>query len=125
MKNFLKRVYFALVQLGLDFRVTFRALRGLPYYIKDFLKFKACYDGKVNIMPCFVDRFEEAGRVRNEYFWQDLLVARLVFENKPKKHIDIGSSLYGFVSHVASYRQIEVVDVRPLDAVIHNVIFKK
>ena len=30
------------------------------------------------------------------------------------RHIDIAFRVDGFVAHVASYREIEVVDVRPL-----------
>ncbi|WP_233545687.1 DUF268 domain-containing protein [Parabacteroides sp. AM08-6] len=38
---------------------------------------------------------------------------------------DIGSRIDGFVAHVASYRVIEVLDIRPLKNEISNVIFKQ
>jgi hypothetical protein len=37
------------------------------------------------------DWYEEAGATHDEYFWQDLIVARLIFIAKPEKHVDIGS----------------------------------
>jgi hypothetical protein len=55
-----------------------------------------------------------------------LLVARLIHDHNPKRHIDIASRVDGFVAHVASYREIEVVDVRPLQKSEHdNIIFRQ
>jgi hypothetical protein len=59
------------------------------------------------------------------YFHQDLLVARRIFQNEPGKHVDIGSRTDGFVAHVASFREIEVFDIRPIDITIPNVIYKQ
>ena len=60
------------------------------------------------------DYDDDAGIAKGHYFHQDLLVAKLIHEDQPKRHIDIASRVDGFVAHVASYREIEVVDVRPL-----------
>jgi hypothetical protein len=35
--------------------------------------------------------------------------------------VDVGSRIDGFVAHVASFREIEIIDVRPLTAEIRNV----
>lgn len=51
--------------------------------------------------PCLHDRYEEAGTTESEYFWQDLLVARMIHDAEPQKHVDIGSRVDGFVAHVA------------------------
>lgn len=75
--------------------------------------------------PCLHDRFEEGGATKSEYFWQDLLVARAIHEAKPTKHVDIGSRVDGFVAHVASFREIEVFDVRPITSVLPGVIFRQ
>ena len=53
-----------------------------------------------------------------------MLVARTIFEAKPNKHVDVGSLVGGFVAHVASFREIEVFDVRPISTQIPGVIFK-
>jgi SAM-dependent methyltransferase len=71
------------------------------------------------------DWYEEGGTIKSEYFWQDLLVARMVFKAKPEKHVDIGSRVDGFVAHVASFREIDVFDVRPITAEISGVTFKQ
>ena len=54
------------------------------------------------------------------------MVAKLIYENNPKRHIDIASRIDGFVAHVASYRKIEVFDLRPLPKSEHeNIIFRQ
>jgi len=53
------------------------------------------------------------------------LVARKIFHNNPKKHIDIGSRQDGFVAHVASFREIKLLDIRPQSSVVKNISFKQ
>ncbi len=126
MKPLLIKLHWILSsQFGFDLRVFLRSLRGLPIYIKDWLKFRKSYRGTLNLMPCLHDRYEEGGTTKSEYFWQDLLVARWIFAAKPNRHVDIGSRVDGFVAHVASFRDIEVFDVRPISTPIPGVVFKQ
>lgn len=76
-------------------------------------------------MPCLYDWFEEGGSTKDEYFWQDLYVARKIHDASPEKHVDVGSRIDGFVAHVASYREVEVFDIRPVTFLIPGVIFKQ
>jgi SAM-dependent methyltransferase len=69
------------------------------------------------------DREEEAGETSGHYFHQDLLVAREVYRRNPRRHVDVGSSIYGFVSHVASFRTIEVLDVRKVTSKVPGITF--
>ena len=46
------------------------------------------------------DYADSAGIVKGHYFHQDLLVARLIHDHNPKRHIDIASRIDGFVAHV-------------------------
>jgi SAM-dependent methyltransferase len=75
--------------------------------------------------PVLGEEFLESGTAYGHYFHQDLLVANRVYHNNPKKHVDVGSRIDGFVAHVASFRQIEVFDVRPLENSIPNIRFKQ
>jgi len=76
--------------------------------------------------PIFSDYKKAAGSARGHYFHQDLLVANFINKKNPIRHIDIGSRIDGFVAHVASFRKIEVFDIRPLDESVHeNIIFKQ
>jgi hypothetical protein len=125
-KKFIIKFYWILSnQLGLDPFRFFQSLLGIPNYIKDLWKFHQKYSGKLNLMPCLHDRFEEGGTTKSEYFLQDLLVARWIYEAQPVKHIDVGSRIDGFVAHVASFREIEVCDVRPVSTKISGIIFRQ
>ena len=112
-------------QFGLDPRTLIRSLRGLPVYLRDWAAFRKSYLGKMKFMPCLHDRYEEGGVTKSEYFWQDLLVARAIHAAKPDKHVDIGSRVDGFVAHVASFREIEVFDVRPISTAVPGVVFRQ
>jgi SAM-dependent methyltransferase len=120
------RAYWLLnAQFGIDPRKMFCSLRGLPRYVRDFFRFRAGYAGRLELLPCLHDWHEEGGTTKSEYFWQDLLVARMIFAARPEKHVDIGSRVDGFVAHVASFREIEVFDIRPITARIPGVTFKQ
>ena len=98
--------------------------RHFPQYFSDSKKFKKAGGQIANYVPILSDKSEQAGSARGHYFHQDLLVASLIFENQPKRHVDVGSSITGFVAHVASYRKIEVMDIRPLRPTGHqNIVF--
>jgi hypothetical protein len=47
-------------------------------------------------------------------------MANFISQVKPIRHIDIGSRVDGFVAHVASFREIEVLDIRPMEQSIHQ-----
>lgn len=113
------------MQFGIDPVRTVRSLRGLPRYVRDVFRFRAKHRGRFEFKPCLFDWYEEGGITKSEYFWQDLLVARMIYSAKPEKHVDIGSRVDGFVAHVASFRDIEVLDIRPISASIPGVTFKQ
>ena len=124
MKRFLIKLHWILSsQFGFDPQRLLRSLRGIPIYISDWWKFQRSYSGKLEFKPCLHDRYEEGGITKSEYFWQDLLVAQWVHKANPLKHVDVGSRVDGFVAHVASFREIEVFDVRPITSVIPGVVF--
>lgn len=79
--------------------------------------------GKFNPYPH--EKTQQSGTANGHYFHQDLLVARRIYEAQPVKHVDVGSRVDGFVAHVAAYRPIEVLDIRPLDEEVHNIHFKR
>ncbi len=75
--------------------------------------------------PCLDDRYQSSGTAKGHYFHQDLHVARRIFEGKPDKHLDVGSRVDGFIAHVASFREITILDIRPLIGKIPNVSFSQ
>jgi len=73
--------------------------------------------------PCLDDRYQQSGSARGHYFHQDLLIARRIHEAAPETHLDVGSRIDGFVAHVAAFRPIRVLDIRPMTQAIPNVEF--
>lgn len=71
--------------------------------------------------PCLADRYSESGNARGHYFHQDLLIAQKIFTDNPQIHVDIGSRVDGFIAHVASFREIEVFDIRKFPQNITNI----
>ncbi len=112
-------------QFGIDPIRMVRGVQGLPQYIRGLYCFRSRYTGSIELLPCLHDWLEEGGYTRSEYFWQDLLVARWIFEENPVKHVDVGSRIDGFVAHVASFREIEVFDVRPISTKVSGIVFKQ
>lgn len=120
------RLYWILkAQFGADPRVALRSLRGLPRYLRDLIRFRSMYAGRFELMPCLHDWYEEGGVIKNEYFWQDLIVAREIYSARPQRHVDVGSRIDGFVAHVASFRDIELFDVRPVSTNVPGVKFRQ
>jgi len=108
----------------------FDLLRTLPSFLKDYneIRLQAQQAGAIfpfgRIYPCIADRHDNSGTASGHYFHQDLLVANKIFINKPGKHVDIGSRIDGLVAHVASFREIEVFDIRDMNEQIQNIHFK-
>jgi len=126
MTKVIKKIHWLLgEQFGLDFLRLARSLRGIPRYVGGLYRFRQGYKGRLDLLPCLHDWYEEGGATRNEYFTQDLYVARKIYHANPLKHVDIGSRLDGFVAHVASFREIEVFDIRPVTSAIPGIIFRQ
>jgi hypothetical protein len=49
----------------------------------------------------------------------------MIYANNPQKHADVGSRVDGFVAHVASFRPIEVFDIRQTDLKAENILFRE
>jgi hypothetical protein len=94
--------------------------------IKQFKKYRAdkrafiSAGGSIKLdHPIYDDFYKQAGIASGHYFHQDLLVASFIHEANPIRHMDVGSSIEGFVSHIASFREIEIIDIRPLQITAH------
>ena len=126
MLDVLKKTYWLMsAQFGIDLRRLVRSLLGIPRYIGDWLRFRKHYSGKMTFLPCLHDWSEEGGTARGEYFWQDLYIAQKICKANPEKHVDIGSRVDGFAAHVASFREIEVFDIRPLTSIVPGMLFRQ
>lgn len=115
---------------GIDLVAFKNAIRGIPFYRSDYSKLKKQRgDDKTFSFakkhPILGERFTESGTMSGHYFHQDLLVAKKIFLNNPKKHVDIGSRTDGFVAHVAVFREIEIIDIRTQTSKTDNIVFRR
>lgn len=70
-----------------------------------------------------LDEWDETSGGLGAYFHQDQRVAHLIHDASPRRHVDVGSRLDGFIGNLAIFREVEVIDIRPQPAHIRNVTF--
>ncbi len=128
MKKIKKGIYFILGYCGFNPGILFTNIQYFAGYLLDLKRVKKYYAKndslwKFKYYPILTDKHDQSGKARGQYFYQDLYVANLIFQKNPIRHIDIGSRIDGFVTHVASFRKIDVFDIRTLKNDILNVNF--
>jgi hypothetical protein len=125
LNKFKKYVKYSMEAFGFN-PLKILLLKQYPKFISHCRRFEMM-NGKITSMyPILSDYTDVAGTAKGHYFHQDLLVAQFVYLSNPTRHIDIGSRIDGFVAHIASYRKIEVMDVRDLNNTGHrNIVFLK
>lgn len=115
--------------LGANNFEIYCAMQGL-YENTFFARDKECYSrlnrretfqiDEMNLRPITRDRYSDAGTI-SSYFWQDLWAARLIHDNCPKEHFDIGSRLDGFIAHILSMGiSVNMIDIRPFPTEIQG-----
>ena len=111
-------------------KTIFLSFIEFPAFFVGFIRFKLLLKqsklrdwSEVSAYPCLADKYVSSGIASGHYFWQDLAVARKIFLDSPSSHLDIGSRVDGFIAHLACFRKITVIDIRPNNAVIPNVEF--
>jgi hypothetical protein len=126
-----KRSLSFLALLGIQPTTATRSVCALPRFLVTYRGFRRLHReagatfklGK--LYPCLADSAESAGIASGHYFHQDLLVARRIFEGRPRRHVDVGSRIDGFIAHLAVFREVEVFDVRPLGCQVRNIHFRQ
>jgi SAM-dependent methyltransferase len=126
----LRRIEELLQSIGLDLVKLLKNLTDLPNFYRKYRELKI-QKGQDNLFPFgklyprLREWKEQGGTASGHYFHQDLYVAQRIYQNNPRRHIDIGSLVEGFVAHVASYREIEVWDIREINSKVDNIKFSK
>lgn len=128
MTTQLKRLSHNLRFWGIDPKRFLTVVRERPNYVRDMKELRRQLNGDPSFpfgdsFPVLDDHKAKAGSMSGHYFHQDLLVAQRIFANKPQRHIDIGSRIDGFVTHVAVFREIEIFDIRPQHSKVPNIRF--
>jgi hypothetical protein len=121
INRFLEMHGFSIIKIGKSCLFAFR-------YLKEYRKYKKFNDQNFplsirNAMPILSDYKESAGTLKGHYVHQDLWAATKIYQAKPKRHVDIGSRIDGFITSLISHRTVEVIDIRPLISPYENLIF--
>lgn len=127
----IRRILMTLRNWGVDPKTSLQRLKQIGKVRSDIKEYQAqlgkALEGDAfpmgKTMLLTGDWRSEGGLAKGHYFYQDLLVARYIFKSQPKRHVDVGSRVDGFVAHVASFREIEVLDVRPTSAQVNGIKF--
>ena len=130
-KRHLRAFHQILILFGLNLLRPFKTAYGLPRLARDLIVLlhqqksarKRFAFGLPLLFPD--DRFASSGKTRTHTFHQDLWVARRVFANGPVAHLDVGSRIDGLVAHIASFRCLRVLDIRPMTTKLPNIEFSR
>jgi hypothetical protein len=103
-------------------------LRRLPRFVRHAAEYRRRAGGRFpltlrDLEPILTDFAAEAGIARGHYFHQDLWAARRIFARRPRRHVDIGSRIDGFVAHVLTFMPVTVVDIRALESTVDGLTF--
>ena len=121
----IRSLYKYLLSINLNPLMIIKLLSRIPWFLnqkKNFKKLQKNPKWDLENHPILKDLDAESA-ILGEYFWQDLFVAKEIIKKNPKRHIDVGSRVDGFIAHLACVRKVEVFDIRPLSSIIENVKF--
>ena len=77
------------------------------------------------LYPVLGDRHAAAGQASGHYFHQDIWAGRHIYSEAPTRHVDVGSSVAGFLAHLLCFREVEYVDLRPLRTNVSGLHFRQ
>jgi Caenorhabditis protein of unknown function, DUF268 len=131
VSSFKRRIGISLVSFGFDPRRTFSSLRFVAGYFADLLAWTRTTSAAqraqfpLRLLPTLSDKYAESGIASGHYFHQDLWAARLIHAHAPARHIDVGSRIDGFIAHLLSFREVEVLDIRALVSKVAGLSFRQ
>ena len=129
MKSKIKNLYTTFSSFLFNPKFALIKLKSFFYYINNLINYIIINKDKrfkINIFRLnfkTTDRFFESGTINHHYFHQDLWMAKKIYENSTKEHIDVGSRLDGFIGHILPYCNVKYVDIRPLVSHVPNLEF--
>lgn len=72
-----------------------------------------------------IDEWDDHSGGIGMYAVQDLTISRWVHQDAPHQHVDVGSRLDGFVTQVAVFCEVHVLDIREAPVMLDGVIFER
>ena len=116
---------------GLNIRKIIFSITSFPNFFSDINKYKKSEESEFklpfkysNLFPALSDKKSDAGVASGHYFHQDLWAAKKIYQKRTENHVDIGSSIEGFISHLLVFMEkVYVIDIRRLESDIENLSF--
>ncbi len=103
-----------------------------PFFQRSVKVYKKKWTGpefkfnKKDSFPITTEYNKCAGVVDSHYFFQDIYFAKIINQNSPKVHYDIGSRVDGFIAHLLSAQIIQkiiLIDIRPFPIQVDGLSF--
>ena len=125
IKKMIRRFGTFTLALGFDPRRFWLTLKNLPIFIWQLIicLFENKKSFEFRLLPILSDKGMAGGVAKGHYFHPDLWAARLIYRASPVRHIDVGSRIDGFISHLLVFRSVEVVDIRYLETGVQGLNF--
>ena len=118
-KIYLRKIHIFFVLIGINIKKTFY-FKNIFKFLLQLRKFKK-KGGKINsLYPVLEDYDTSFNNHKNQFFHADLYISQKIFDENPPNHIDIGSRVDGLVGHLASFRELDVLELRSVDISPHK-----
>jgi hypothetical protein len=125
----LKRLATLGSQFGIDPAKAARTTSRLPRYLLESWRYARAARGTEfpislrALFPALANYDTPAGSTSGHYFHQDLWAARKIFERRPEEHLDLGSRIDGFVTHLLTFMPVTVIDIRSVESSVPGLHF--
>ena len=100
----------------------FEGIAGYIWYLRDLIKFKLKNPKvKIKLIDLYPQLHDKTSKTYLDahYFYQQLWLFENVLKNKPKEHVDVGST-YQMSGYLSKIVPTTFIDIRPIDAKLDN-----
>ena len=114
---------------GFTPRILLKSVCGIPRFVNELRQYRRMNQGASfrvsprDLFPILTDRGESAGVASGHYFHQDLWAAKQIFKRAPERHVDVGSRVDGFISHLLVFMSVTIIDIRELQSDVPGLNF--
>jgi len=102
--------------------IFLKGLWGYVWYFRDLIKFRILSPGtKVKLLDLYPQLHDKTSMTGFDahYFYQQLRLFENVLKNKPKEHVDVGST-YQMSGYLSKIVPTTFIDIRPINAKLEN-----
>lgn len=122
---------------GINFRRLYSGLKNTRRFFRDMRTYRAGLGSShfpetqrypiifSDLAPQLADYEAAAGSSGGSYFFQDLWAARKIYLRKPVAHLDVGSRIDGFITHLLVFMDVTLVDIRKIESTVDGLHFVK